>query len=883
MNKTASILVVDDDPAIRQLLSQILCTSGYEVWEAATGQQGLQLTRERRPDLVLLDVRLPDLSGIEVCRRIKADGALADVFVVLVSGEATSTAHKVDGLEIGADDYVTKPVELNEFLARIRTILRLRDTTVALRASEQHYRQLVEILPEAVGLIDLEGRFLGINSQTVAMLGYAEAGELLGKSLFDLVPAEAQERLRAGLGTVLRTGSVRNLEATGLRKNGTCLPVELSDAVLRGAHGQPIEIVGVARDLTERKRAERQSTFFSLLGYRLSAAIAPEGAAGIILEVAQELFGWDAGYVHLYSPAEDKIIPVLTFDTLEGQRQPIRPASSTLEPSPLMRLILEGGAQLIDREDTAAVPAAPVLSGGVNRRSASMMYVPIHSSGAVVGILSLQSYVPRAYSQEDLRVLRTLADHCGNALQRIKMADALREAEAKYRGIYENASEGIFQTTPEGRILSANPALARMLGYQTAEQLTSSVTDVERQLHVAPERWQEFKRLVETQGQVRRFELEVYHKDGSKLWVSMNARAVRDESGAVQYYEGTNQDITDQKNTQQRLADTLELNQAILKGSSVGIAAYLASGRCVFANEAMGEIVNASREQLLAQNFREIVTWENCGLLKMAEQTLRRRQAHRGQIHYVTGAGKEVWLDCQMAAFVSGGELHLLVLNNDITERKRLEHAILEVSEREQRRIGQDIHDGLCQQLFSTAMACNLLRQDLAAQSRPEAAVAAKILTQINNGIAEARSLARGLSLSHVAREGLAAALQDLAHKTNHDFRVSCVAECPDCLSVSDPVAAAHLYRIASEAVHNAVKHARPRQIVISLTVLADTACLCIADDGIGIDVGQAPGAGLGLEMMRHRADIIGGELSIQRGQSGGTKVSCRFPRSLCR
>ena len=89
----------------------------------------------------------------------------------------------------------------------------------------------------------------------------------------------------------------------------------------------------------------------------------------------------------------------------------------------------------------------------------------------VIGILSVQSYTPRAYAQEDLRLLQTLADHCGDALQRIKMADSLREAEAKYRSIVENATEGIFQTTPEGRFRSANPALARMLGYQTPEEL----------------------------------------------------------------------------------------------------------------------------------------------------------------------------------------------------------------------------------------------------------------------------------------------------------------------------------------------------------------------------------------------------------------------------
>lgn len=114
MNKTTSILVVDDDPAILQVYTEVLRAEGYEVWEASTGQQGLQAARERRPDLVLLDVMLPDLNGMEVCRQIKAEAALADVFVVLVSGAATSVAHKVGGLDQGADDYLVKPLDMEQ-------------------------------------------------------------------------------------------------------------------------------------------------------------------------------------------------------------------------------------------------------------------------------------------------------------------------------------------------------------------------------------------------------------------------------------------------------------------------------------------------------------------------------------------------------------------------------------------------------------------------------------------------------------------------------------------------------------------------------------------------------------------------------------------------
>src|ERR1022692_2715464 len=131
MNKTR-ILVVDDEPEILRVFTLILNTAGYEVLQASTGRQGLQLAREKHPDLALLDVLLPDLNGMEVCKQIKDDPYLRDVFVVLISGGATHVAHKVEGLESGADDYMVKPFDTEEFLARIRTIMRLRDIMAAL-------------------------------------------------------------------------------------------------------------------------------------------------------------------------------------------------------------------------------------------------------------------------------------------------------------------------------------------------------------------------------------------------------------------------------------------------------------------------------------------------------------------------------------------------------------------------------------------------------------------------------------------------------------------------------------------------------------------------------------------------------------------------------
>jgi PAS domain S-box-containing protein len=258
MTTAPRILMVDDDPEILTVYSRLLGLGGYEVLTASTGQEGLHVARQRRPDVVLLDVMLPDMSGIEVCRQIKTDASLQDIFVVLISGGATSVTHKVDGLDTGADEYLTKRMEANEFQARLRTLVRLRDTTAALRASEQHYRKLVEILPDAVCLMELNGKLLAINPQAVTMLEYADAAEVLTQSIFDLMPPSDESRLRADLAGLQKTRTVINAEYTMRRKGGTVFPVELSAVVLRESPGETLKLVVVARDITLRKRTEAE-------------------------------------------------------------------------------------------------------------------------------------------------------------------------------------------------------------------------------------------------------------------------------------------------------------------------------------------------------------------------------------------------------------------------------------------------------------------------------------------------------------------------------------------------------------------------------------------------------------------------------------------------
>ncbi len=146
---------------------------------------------------------------------------------------------------------------------------------------------------------------------------------------------------------------------------------------------------------------------------------------------------------------------------------------------------------------------------------------------------------------------RLVVENSRNITARKRVEEALRASEQKYRGIFENATEGIFQTTPPGRIITANPAFVNILGYDSAEDLVKSVTDIREQVYVVPENRDEFKRLMEQKGSVKNFETRWYRKDGRKIHVSINAHSVLDDRGAILYYEGILEDVTQKKRAQE--------------------------------------------------------------------------------------------------------------------------------------------------------------------------------------------------------------------------------------------------------------------------------------------------------------------------------------------
>jgi len=214
-------------------------------------------------------------------------------------------------------------------------------------------------------------------------------------------------------------------------------------------------------------------------------------------------------------------------------------------------------------------------------------------------------------------------------------------------------------------------------------------------------------------------------------------------------------------------------------------------------------------------------------------------------------------------------------LTEEMAERQRLESELLEISEREQRRIGHDLHDSLCQHLTGAALAGQVLEEKLAARSLLEATDASKVVELVEEGIALSRKLAKGLHPIEMEADGLMQALEELAATTTELFKVSCRFECDSPVLVHDTTISGHLYRIAQEGVSNAVKHGKARNVIIQLEGLDDGTALHVRDDGLGLPDLPRKNAGMGLRIMAHRASMIGAVFSARRLDPAGTLLSC--------
>lgn len=262
---------------------------------------------------------------------------------------------------------------------------------------------------------------------------------------------------------------------------------------------------------------------------------------------------------------------------------------------------------------------------------------------------------------------------------------------------------------------------------------------------------------------------------------------------------------------------------------------------------------------------------------------LRGERAGFAMEYPCTARGGERWFHGKVTRFGGKRSTRVVIAHEEISQRVRLEREIVAVSAREQERFGQELHDGLSQQLTGLKFKASLLEYQLQSKGVAEATDAKAISELLNAATDEASNLAHRVRPVEADSRGLMMALRELASKTAHAHRVKCVCEIRRPVFIHDNTVATNVYRVAEEAVANALQHGEAMEIGLSLDETKDCVTLTVRDNGRGLPANWSEHGGLGLAMMRYRARIVGGALELRRNVPCGTIVSCSFQKRLAR
>src|ERR1700734_633336 len=462
--------------------------------------------------------------------------------------------------------------------------------------------------------------------------------------------------------------------------------------------------------------------------------------------------------------------------------------------------------------------------------------------------------------------------------------EQLPNVDLIYRSLVEQIPAVVFMAHLDRGIGEAyvSPQIEATLGFSQEEWLEDPIRWYQQIHPDDKQRWSLEAAQMFLSGTALRSAYRVIARDGRVVWFHCEAKMIRRKNGRPRFIHGIAFDITELKRTEEALQEERNVVSAILHTVGALVVVLDPQGRIVRFNRACEQVSGYSFAEVKEKYF-----WDLCLVPEeaerfriMVEQLRVESNARDYETSWVARDGSQrliAWSSTTLPGD-DGTPAYIIATGIDITERKRLEKAILEISAEEQRRIGQDLHDGLGQHLTGIAFMSKVQEQKLAEKGLAEAAEAARIVGLVNDAIHKTRELAHGLLPVISDAHGLMSALKSWAAEVEDLFKISCCLRVDEPVLIHDTNMSTHLYRIAQEAVNNAIKHGQAKNIVISLFARNECGTLRIENDGLAMPEPSTNDSGMGMQIMHYRARIIGGSLEVESGGARGITITCLFP-----
>lgn len=795
------------------------------------------------------------------------------------------------------------------FLARNPSHLRelVDRTNRALRASEEKYRDLVQQAESLILRLDGKGNILFVNDYAQRFFGYRE-DELLGHSVVGtILPAvdSSGQDMVAMLQALLQDPSAHgHHEHENLRKDGGRVWLAWNTKYFFDAEGRLTSMLCVGSDITERKQAEailRQTN--EELEARVRVRTAELTQANEILrrenvartEAKNALMEQNALYQALLKAqadvgegvfliedgrvvfANDALCQMSGYSWEEIQALP---SFLELACEADRALLLENHRRRLAGEQFASRYEVGLLTKDGRRVESEIAVatMPLRDKVRIVVVL-VDITARKGVEEELLRIRNSLEMRVWERTQELaviinelnteiaerrKVEEALRESEARKAALLNAMPDLMFLLDRNSVYLDFHAADPRTLPTPPEKLLGRSMDQV-----LSPALAEMFAAKFHEAGRTGEMQTVEYELNLGGFARCYEGRIVvcdRDRFLTII------RDITER-----RLAEATLTRQAqIINQIHESVIATDLEGRITFWNQGAERMFGYSMDEVLGRPISDF--YPDRQYPSMLPEVRRHLETHgvyetEGRRRKKDGEVISIHLVLSLLRDREGAPTGLVGYSLDISERKRLEREIIDVSEEEQKRIGQELHDGLGQHLTGIAFLSKALEQKLSAQGAAEARDAANIVGFVNQAVSKTRSLARGLFPVELEANGLMSALEQLAANVAALYGIQCEFRCNTPVLVYDNIVAINLYRIAQEAINNAVKHSKASRILVELTEVGGRVQLSVSDDGIGFERSPS-GKGMGLHIMEYRARLIGSSLEIRRRPEGGAVVS---------
>ncbi len=728
--------------------------------------------------------------------------------------------------QAASHDEVGELVEsFNQMLAQIQ----IRDEAVS--TSEERFKQLANSIREVFWLTGVKkDRMIYISPGYEPIWGRSCASLYESPmSWAEAIHVDDRARVLAAASKQQAVGEYDEMYRI-VRPDGSMRWIRDRAFPVRNDKGEVFRIAGIAEDVTERKQAEEERDRFFNLSLDLLCIASLDGHIKRINPASLRILG--------YAPEEVIGKPWIEF---------IHPDD---RPQTLQRF-----GMLLSGEDLVGFEVRCICKDGSWRT------------------ISWSCPSPAPATHELFAVGRDVT------VQHLAEQQLL-ESEQRFRTLTEFAPIGIFHSAPDGKCRFVNRAWCNITGLPPEAALGDGWT---RALHPgdASRVLTSWEQTI-TDGKDSSIEYRMTDATGNVHWVHGKAVCLRNSAGESTGYLGTVLDITDRK----QFEAEREKFVSLIENSQDFIAMASLSEEVFFVNKAGLKLVGLnSISDLRGRHIHDFLTETSRQISHDQEVPAMKAGGHwEGEYqlrHFQTGHG----IDVQVSSFAikdpaTNEIVGFATVQRDITDRKRMEKEILEISDRERNRLGQDVHDSICQMLVSAGFTANMLMRKLEDKSLPEVADAEKVAQLIDETTEQAYQLSRGAFLAALDAEGLAPMLQDLAANVRRRSQVACSFEYPTPVSIDNDAVANHVFRIAQEAVNNAVKHGKPRHIVIKLIENGQRIELIVMNDGEPFPLDRPTSKGLGFFSMQYRASMIRGTLQHRQGDQGETIIYCAFPNS---